>query len=135
MVIGFGSKPSGGIYGDVCDTSLTILRSQGLGLITPWVNNHLFTRIKTKYLNEYNSLWHSWYTDIVSRGGRHQTRGRSWYGRKIFEDGTLEEFIENCRVPIHDLSESLPRSPHDTQFTYNFANIDHLSSSLSIPWE
>ena len=134
-VISFGSRPSGGIYGDICDTLLTILRLQGLGPITPWVDDHLFMRIQTKYLNEYNSMWHSWHTDIVSRGGRHHTGGRLWYGGKIFEDSTLEEFIENCRFPICDLSKSSPRSPHNAQLTYNFANIDHLLSLLGIPWE
>lgn len=133
--VGFGARPSGGIYGDLRDTSLTILRSQGLGPITPWVDDHLFVRIQCKYLNEYNRLRQSWNTDIVSRGGRHQTGGRAWYGGQIFEDGTLEEFIEDCRYPLCDLSKSSPRSSHDEKYTYNFADIDNLSSPLGIPWE
>lgn len=52
-----------------------------------------------------------------------------------WKDGTLEEFIENCRFLLCHLSKSLPRSRHDAQFTYNFTDIDNLSSLLSIPWE
>ena len=133
--IGFGARPSGGLYGDLRDTSLTILRSQGLGPINPWVDDHLFARIQHIYLNEYNKSRKLWNADIISRGGRHQTGGRAWYGGHIFDDGTLEEFIEDCRYPLLDLSKSSPRSAHDEQYTYNFADIDNLSSPLGIPWE
>lgn len=135
MAVGFSSRPSGGVYDDVHDTSLTILRSQGIGPITPWVDDHLFTRIWTEHLSKYNMSQHQWHSEITSRGGRHQTGGRAWYGRKILKDGTLEEFIENCRFPLHNLSKSSPRSHHDAQFTYNFTNINDLSSLLGIPLE
>ena len=59
--------------------------------------------------------------------------------REIEEQAQKErdqkEFIEDCRHPLPDLSKSSPRSAHDEQYTYNFANIDNLSSPLGIPWE
>ena len=45
-------------------------------------------------------------------------------------------------VPLRNSSKTentpymtYPDPLHNTQFTYNFANIDKLSSTLSIPWE
>ena len=135
MAVRSGSRPSGGVYSDIHDTSLTIFRSQGISPITPWVDDHLFARIWTKHLSEYNTSQHQWHSDITSRGGRHQIGGRAWHGEKFLKDGTLEEFVENSRFPLCDLSKSSPRSHHDAQFTYNFTNIDDLSSPLGIPWE
>ena len=61
MAVRFSSRLSGGVYGDVHNTSLTIFRSQGIGPITPWVNDHLFMRIWTEHLNKYNTSWHWWH--------------------------------------------------------------------------
>lgn len=106
-----------------------------MGPINLWVDDHLFIRVQCKYLNEYNRSWQSWNTDIISRGGQHQTGGRAWYGGQIFEDWTLEEFTEDCRHPLHDLSKLSPRSSHNKTYSYNFANINNLSLQLGIPWE
>lgn len=133
--IGFGSKPSGGCYSNIRDTSLTIIRSKGIGPINPWVDDHLFARILLKHLNNHNKSRQQWHVDIIARGGKHQTGGRVWYGGKVFEDGTLNDFVKDCKYPICDLLHSSPRSDHDQLYVYNFNNIDKLSARLGIPWE
>ena len=67
--------------------------------------------------------------------GEHQTGGRIWYSGQVFKDGTLEEFNEDCNFQLQDLSQSSPRSEHDSKFTYNFDDIDAISQELGIPWE
>lgn len=47
----------------------------------------------------------------------------------------MEEFDEDCRFPIIDLSGSSPRSLQDHLFSYNFADIDAASDDLGTPWE
>ena len=51
------------------------------------------------------------------------------------EDGTLEEFDEDCCFPLQDLSHSSPCSETDAKYTYNFSDIDRISEELDIPWE
>jgi hypothetical protein len=58
-----------------------------------------------------------------------------WFGGQTFENGTHEEFDEDCQFPCQDLSDDSPRSPHDELFAYNFHDIDALSAPLGIPWE
>jgi hypothetical protein len=53
----------------------------------------------------------------------------------VFDDGTLEEFDEDCRFPIRNLSEASPRSDEDARFSCNLADIDEVSDDLDIPWE
>jgi hypothetical protein len=130
----FGSGPSAGTYGEVRNAASDILRFQGIGPISSWVDDHLFFRIKKTFLPEYNERRKSWNVDITQRG-RHQHGGRFWYGGHVFEDGTIEEFDENCRFPVKDLSQRTERSAEDTLYTYNFADIDFYSLQLGIPWE
>jgi hypothetical protein len=50
--------------------------------------------------------------DIATRG-KHQDGGRIWFGGKVFEDGTIEQFDEDCQFPCQDLSQSsLPSDCH-----------------------
>ena len=37
--------------------------------------------------------------------GQHQDGGSIWFGGRTFDDGTLEEFDEDCAFPCGDLSE------------------------------
>jgi hypothetical protein len=130
----FGTTPSAGIYGSVRDCGADIIRSQGIGPLTPWVDDHVFFRIRREFLAEYNSQRHQWHQDIITRG-RHQTGGRLWFGGHIFEDGTLDEFTEDCRFDCTDLSGASPRSAEDLSYCYNFDDIDRISYTLGIPWE
>jgi hypothetical protein len=130
----FGIRPSAGVYGDVRNAGTDILRSHGIGPITAWVDDHFFIRILRQHLQEYNAKREEWRIDISSRG-KHQVGGRIWFGGRTFEDGTIEEFDENCQFPCQDLSGSSTRSPEDQRFAYNFGDIDRISEELGIPWE
>jgi hypothetical protein len=53
----------------------------------------------------------------------------------MFNDGTLEEFNEDCCFLIKDLSGDSLRSDDDAQFLCNLADIKKISEELDIPWE
>ena len=53
----------------------------------------------------------------------------------VLPGGTTDEFSEDCRWPIEDLSQSAPHSVHDAHFSYNLEDIDRVSEELGIPWE
>jgi len=98
------------------------------------VDDHLFFRIWKEFLPHYNEQHRLWHTNIKARG-RHQDASRIWYGGHVFEDGTLEEFDEDCLFPIVDLSGFSPRLSEDSLFTYSFDDISRESEDLRIPWE
>jgi hypothetical protein len=130
----FGSGPSAGTYGEVRNAASDILRFQGIGPLSSWVDDHLFFRIRRRYIDEFNQLRKGWNADISARG-LHLHGGRAWYGGGIFEDGTVEEFDEDCKFPCQDLSGRTPRSEEDGLYGYNFEDIDFFSEKLGIPWE
>lgn len=110
------------------------MRSHGIGPLSGWVDDHLFARIPRLHLREYNLRRTHWSQDISNRG-KHQQGGRIWYGGHVFEDGTLEEFDEDCRFPCRDLSTQSPRSAEDEFFAYNFNDINQITDQLGIPWD
>ena len=130
----FGAKPSARAYGSVQNAGMDIICYTGIGPLTAWVDDHLFVRIPRIHLDEYNAHRRHWHTNIMSRG-EHQAGGRIWYSGQVFEDGTLEEFDEDCTFSLQDLSQSSPHSEHDSNFAYNFDDIDAISQELGIPWE
>lgn len=130
----FGVAPSAGIYGEVHNAAMNIMRSQGIGPISAWVDDHIFFRMRRQDLGHYNSLQKEWHRDIMARG-RQQSGGRLWFGGRIFPDGTVDEFDEDCRFPFQDLSNQPARSLEDQRYSYNFADIDEVSKRLGIPWE
>jgi hypothetical protein len=87
-----------------------------------------------QFLDEYNSSRSHWFHDIRCRG-RHQHGGHIWYGGHIFDNGTLEEFDEDCCFPCDDLFQQSQHSPDDACFTYNFNDIDQVTNQLDIPWD
>lgn len=121
----FGLRPSAGAYGNLADAGLDLFRSKGIGPASRWVDDHLFIRILREHIAAYNEKRQQW----------HQDKGRLWYGGHVFDDGTLEEFDEDCRFPIKDLSGASPRSAEDALFSFNMADIDKISNDLAIPWE
>jgi hypothetical protein len=130
----FGSSPSAGIYGVVADAGADIFRSQGIGPLAKWVDDHIFFRILVAHLDEYNLQRRARHFEL-STNGRNQDGGRLWYGGNHFSDGTLNEHVENCEFDCADLSSLSPRSFEDSLYTYNFDDIDRLSETLGIPWE
>ena len=130
----FGTSPSAGIYGVVADAGADLFRSQGIGPLAKWVDDHIFFRVLRTHLAEYNHQRRNRHSELAANG-KIQDGGRLWYGGNHFPDGTLDEHVEDCEFPCADLSSISPRSPEDSLYTYNFDDIDRLSESLGIPWE
>lgn len=130
----FGATPSAGAYGHVADAGCELMRSHGIGPIEKWVDDHVYFRIQRKFLTQYNSHRASW-NEAIKPSGRLTSGSRFWYKGFTHEDGSYDEFSEDCSFPIKDLSAVSTRSEHDRSFTYCFADIDSLSDSLGIPWE
>jgi hypothetical protein len=130
----FGMGPSAGAYGHLADGGVDLLRAQGLGPITKWVDDHLFFRIRRKFLDRYNIFRQALHAQLSLTGLR-QTGGRIWYEGTKFPDGSFDIFSEDCAFPILDLSSSSVHGTADADFSSSFAEIDRASSPLGIPWE
>lgn len=131
----FGFGPSAGIYGNISDAGLDILRAKGIGPASKWVDDHLFLRIRREFLGEYNKRRAQWAKDIADNGGVIFSGGRKWYKGATMPNDSAEEFDEDVFFPIQDLSNLSPRSEEDALFSYCMADIDEFSSILGIPWE
>ena len=98
----FGASPSCGIYGQMADAGAEILRSNGIGRLDKWVDDHIFFRIPCVQLQNYNHARRVWHNDIKQTGMRH-TGLRIWYSGKSHDGNILEEFSEDCSFPIRNL--------------------------------
>jgi hypothetical protein len=105
-----------------------------MGPLDKWVDDHLFIRIRKTSLTDYNKQRAIWHKDLKTRG-MHQSGSRIWFGGHTFDDGSIEEFNEDCSWPLKDLSKLSPRSEHDNMFSYCLEDIDDLSVDLGIVWE
>lgn len=130
----FGVSPSAGGYGCVTDASADLFRHHGIAPLSKWVDDHVFFRILREHLPKYNQLRQAWHRDITLQP-QHHDGGRLWFGGRMLEDQTLDEFDEDCSAQCLDLTSQSPRSDEDRLFTYNFDDIDRLSDYLGIPWE
>lgn len=131
----FGFLASAGTYDEAADAGADIFRSQGIGPISKWVDDHLFIHILREHLDSYNSL-HEAHAAIIARNGNMLVEeGCKWYHGSSMPDDWVKEFDEDFSFPILDLSAAFPRSPEDAHFTFCFDNINHLSKILGIPWE
>jgi hypothetical protein len=131
----FGLASAGGIYGQLADAGMDIMRSRGLGPISKWVDDHLFFRIRCSHLEPYNKSRAAQAKIIQEYGGALHNKGRIWFKGKPLENGKVEEYDEDHIFPIHDLANRSPRSPHNALFTYALQDIDDISTQLGIPWE
>ena len=132
--IAFGATPSAGAYGHVADAGAEIIRHHGIGPLDKWVDDHLFVRILKSSLVTYNAQRAIWHKDLIS-WGMHQLGSQIWFGGHIFDDGSIEEFNEDCSWPLKDLSDSSPRSDYNQLFSYCLTDIDDVSDRLGIIWE
>lgn len=133
--VSFGAKSGCGAFGSVADAGADILRYRGIGPVGKWVDDHLFIRIRRKYVSAFNKMRAECHGRIMARGGRHHTGGRFWFGGDALPDGRVEEFDEDMAFPVRDLSGESPRSEHDKLFTYNFDDIDAVTKPLGYVWE
>lgn len=130
----FGMGPSAGVYGHVADGGTDLLRAAGLGPLAKWVDDHIFFRIKRKYLLQYNEVQRKVHESLAVKG-QIKSGGRLWYQGHSFEDESFEVYAEDCKFPLRDLSQASLRSTFDNEFTFSFADIDRASAPLGIPWE
>ncbi len=133
--VAFGETSGCGAYGVVADAGVDIFRAKGIGPLSKWVDDHCFLRILIAWLTEYNARRLELHNRIIAQGGQHQSGGRLWWKGESFPDGRYEEVDEDCAFRIEDLSNSSPRSSADSNFTYNFDDVDAVSSDLGIPWK
>jgi hypothetical protein len=63
----FGLAPSAGAYGVVADAGLDLLRHQGIGPASRWVDDHLFFCILREHITSYNEQRLTWHQEIISR--------------------------------------------------------------------
>ena len=131
----FGLTSAGGVYGEIGDATLDIFRTQGIGPISKWVDDHIFFRILTEHRASYNRERQRWHGIILQNGSRLQSGSRFWYQGESLPDGSPAEFDEDAACPIADYSSLPNRSEVDSSFSYCDADINHISGQLGIPWE
>lgn len=130
----FGEAPASGLYGSVRNGVMDIMRSRGIWPISAWVDDHLFIRLRRQDVPRYNA-WRKACAERIRLRGEMRKGGRLWYRGHIFEDGTVEEFDEECGFPCGILLlTSDPTTGEDT-YAYSFWDIDEVSRELGIPWE
>ncbi|KAJ3472811.1 hypothetical protein NLI96_g13248 [Meripilus lineatus] len=125
----FGVASNAGAYGHIADAGTDIMRSRGLGPISKWVDDHVFFRVPTAKISDYNRLRKAWATSIADHGGMHKSGGRIWYGGAILPDDRVAEFDEDLLFPI------TTQPGQDGIFPYSMEDIDRLSDELGIPWQ
>lgn len=131
----FGIASGTGVFGQVGDALVDILRGSGIGPVSKWVDDHVFFRIPRASLAEYNGRRALARDRIRAQGGRRHDGGRLWFRGSELPDGRIEEFDDDHEFPLRDLSSSSARSPADSKFTYCLQDVNHISERLGIPWE
>lgn len=131
----FGGSGCSGTFGGIADACTDIIRSQGIGPVINWADDHNFFRILRQYIEEYNEKRRQWKVSITGNGGRHQSGGRIWYGGRIRSDGSREEFGEDMVCQVQDLSRNSARSIDDGRYSCSLEDIDSISDELGIPWQ
>jgi len=119
----------------LADAGTDILCAHGIGLVSKWVDDHIFFRIPCPQLAEYNAHRLSWHQMVTANGGQIHEGSHLWYRGDTMPDGRAEEFDEDMGFPICDLSSSSPCSPDDANFTYADTDIDRILDKLGSPWE
>jgi hypothetical protein len=131
----FGLTSAGGIYGHLADAGADILRANGIGPLSKWVDDHIFFRIQCTELGSYNGERIRWREEIIKNGGRIQDGSRIWYCGKAMPDGRHEEFDEDCTAVLQDFSKTTARSSLDCKYSYGDDDIDAVSDYLGMVWE
>lgn len=98
----FGLTSAGGCYGLLADTGTDIIRCEGIGPLSKWVDDHIFFRIKKEHLTNYNAHRQRQHQFITKNGGCQLIGSRIWYQGDTMEDGRAEEFDEDNSAPLRD---------------------------------
>ena len=84
-----------------------ILCFHGIGLLSGWVNYHLFTHIPHQHLVEYNNRHSLWAQDIANRG-RHQHGGCIHTEATLFQMGPLRNLMKTVVSHVLTWPTNLP---------------------------
>ena len=133
LAVAFGLSGNAGIFGHLADALVDILRFHGIGPVAKWVDDHVFIRLPRSALPGFNALREQWREAISDNGGMHHTEGRLWFKGGDLPDGQAEEFVEDMKFPMRDLSTSSPRDPQEVFYTYSIGDINRISDALGIP--
>lgn len=128
----FGCSTAGGLFGLFGDALADLLRAAGIGPIVKWVDDYLFIRIPEKFRREYNETRGRNKEVIARNGGTLQNGGRLWFKGNTLEETGAEQFAEDCSFPI---GRSKVYIDADTEFSYNFEDINLVTDPLGVPWE
>lgn len=131
----FGLSSASGVYSSSADGGVNILQGSGIGPLSKWVNDHVFTRIRRETLARYNAGRKALCECIAANGGRQQSGGRYWFSGRLSDTGRIVDYDDDNIFPLCDCSADSPRSAEDAKFTYCFADIDCVTNALGIPWE
>jgi hypothetical protein len=113
----------------VADAGADVFRSNGIGPLSKWVDDHIFFRIPRKHLPTYNADRAQWRSEIQQQGGQQQEGGRLWYRGKDLLNGHPEEFDEDCSIPLRDWPGSSSCNLEE-EFSYSDSEIDAVSGRL-----
>jgi hypothetical protein len=131
----FGITSGAGCYGHIADAGADIMRARGVGPVAKWVDDHVFLRIRCKFLDIYNIEHREQAAKIERHGGAQQSGGRIWFNAGTMDDGRLDEHMEDMLFPLQDLSGNSECTVYDKDFTYSFSDINEISRELGIPWQ
>lgn len=129
----FGMASAGGTWGVLADAFCDIVRARGMGPVIKWVDDFLFARIPRSSLESYNtqlSLWQA----LSGKHGRQKLCSRIFFRGDLFPDGRMQEFSEDFKFPLLDLTGPTPAVHCDLGFAYGDEHLDALSSDLAVPW-
>ena len=65
----FGLTSAGGAHGMLADAGTDIMRVNGIGPVSKWVDDHIFFRIPHPHLITYNAKRQSWHKTVTDNGG------------------------------------------------------------------
>jgi hypothetical protein len=131
----FGCSSAAGSYGGLADAGADIIRSEGIGPLSKWVDDHLFFHILLEFLERYNEQRKVWAKAIHDHGGLHIDGGRKWYRGLALYNDQPEEYDKDCSFPILDLSQCSPHSAEDARYSYCMDDINTISTKTGTPWE
>lgn len=120
----------------VADALGDLMRWRGMGPFTKWVDDHVFFRIRRKYLASFNRLRDTWCGVVGAGGGAKTARGRIWFEGEVGASGVVAELFEDCEFPLRDLrSGGGVGEGIEGDFLYGMEEVDAFSDEVGLQWE
>lgn len=113
----FGLTSAGGLWGQLADALADIIRANGIGPLSKWVDDFIFFCVLKCKIAEYNIARAAWRKAIRDTGGIKQIRSRLYYIGRTLPCGEPEQFDEDMRFPIRASSPNADlMSSSDSQY-------------------